>query len=500
MRYKRGIALPAALGIAALVIILGLAGTMMAQNNLSTAANLQHNTRARYAAEAGVDYAIASMKAGYFPKPEIKIGDYVVEVPPPQLFEDEADAALDEDESEAIEDDVDDWDAVDLTDPVDAEDQPTYYLVSSTATSAAARYEVIAELRLEGDPPVPSETIPLSEWDNLPSLVGEKIHLHSKKKDTSTIENGVHGNLGYNLKGNLGFSSSKPTASCSGNGPKKSKRKCTCKDGVTTAHSPFCAAKDKPTSDNLVPHIPVPSVNYKALRDKNKPALFAYTINPAAAARNVDGGLNKLIPGFTTPVVPTAIRISGGGTIRFMKDIDLTNVILVLDTGTEVEFRGKTILSSSMIFAEKVRFNSDLIMEDSKVFGDKEVIVQKGNVSYSGTNTLAAGKNLKLYDSDVAADDSAPSGSKLNFIAQRDLKIRGNVDADAAFLAGRKFDFKGKKGKAFDIRGFVFAGKRVNLKGTFNVHKPTSDLLSDNPDLDPGTGTGSRVISVLNRK
>lgn len=59
----RGFILITALGVAVLILILGLGISYMAQTNLEIAANLRSNTQARYNAEAGIDHSLVFLRA-----------------------------------------------------------------------------------------------------------------------------------------------------------------------------------------------------------------------------------------------------------------------------------------------------------------------------------------------------------------------------------------------------------------------------------------------------
>lgn len=59
----KGFILITALGVAVLVLILGLGISYLAQTNLEIAANLRSNTQARYNAEAGIDHSLVFLRA-----------------------------------------------------------------------------------------------------------------------------------------------------------------------------------------------------------------------------------------------------------------------------------------------------------------------------------------------------------------------------------------------------------------------------------------------------
>jgi len=75
-----GVALIAALGAAAVILVFGFASLYMARTNNQIARNVNLHTQARLAAEGGLDLAITALKKGVTPPSTLELGDYAIAI------------------------------------------------------------------------------------------------------------------------------------------------------------------------------------------------------------------------------------------------------------------------------------------------------------------------------------------------------------------------------------------------------------------------------------
>ncbi len=75
-----GVALIAALGAAAVILVFGFASLYMARTNNQIARNVNLHTQARLAADGGLDLAIAALKKGVTPPSTLELGDYTIAI------------------------------------------------------------------------------------------------------------------------------------------------------------------------------------------------------------------------------------------------------------------------------------------------------------------------------------------------------------------------------------------------------------------------------------
>ena len=207
-----------------------------------------------------------------------------------------------------------------------------------------------------------------------------------------------------------------------------------------------------------------------------------------------------------TPAHPLVIRLSGGD-VTFTDDLVLSNVVLIVDGRHSLKLERKLTATGSMIFAEKVWIREDAIFNNTKVFADRDIRLDKDNtnsnrISYGGTVTLAAGRNIKMMSDTIQEADHAPPQSRFNVTAQRKIVAKGNITATAFFVAGDKFQYKNKKSSQLKLVGGIISKKRIDIKGVVNISGASNAVIGNNTDLQLAEAASYNYanLEVVNRK
>jgi hypothetical protein len=472
MKTTAGFALIATLGVAALILILGLAMINMSQTNLQIAANSRINTEARYAAEGGIDTAIATLNQGVLDDSrELQIGNYTVSVSVEDLNT--------PDDTEA-QDDEDDFDPTESE--IEAEEQSLFLITSRAVGPGNTEYEASAVVAVDGSPASWAENYVTDVLNLGPGIISEgSCKLNTSKVGGSSIPQGIHCNRGLDLKGGivigLGGNNDNATASCDAT----NKRKCKCKDKITTTgHTAgdYCLSKKQPKY--LEPALSVPIPNYTALKNSLYPAGADYgplDLGGDIMVKNIA----DLIPGFVPATAPAqkVIVLSGTGNLNFSSGLELKNIVLVIESRSNVQVTGDVKLENSLLIAEKVRISGNLELKNSRMLANREVSVKSGTVTYSGVSTLASGRHVKLIQADITGPND--DNNILNLFASRDVKGAGYIKAQTALIAGGKFNYKQKKGKTLEVEGSILAKRDVKIKGVMKIRP--AGVTPPNPDL-----------------
>lgn len=469
---QAGFALVATLGVASLILILGLAMVNLSQTNLQIATNSRINTEARYAAEGGIDAAIATLNQGVLDDTrELQIGNYAVSVSVEDLN---------------TPDDTEAQDEEDVSDPseaeIDAEEQSIFLITSRAVGPGNAEYEASAVVAVDGSPASWDENYVTDVLNSGPGIVTEGLcKLNTSKAGGSTIPQGIHCNRGFDLKGGLvigaGGTNDDATASCD----TTHRRKCKCKDRISSSGrivGDYCMGKRQPRY--LRPAMSVAIPNYTALKNSLYPLRTDY--GPIDIGGNITAkNITDLIPGFVPASAPAqkVIVLSGNGHLNFSSGLELKNVVLVMESRSSVQVTGDVKLDNSLLIVNRVRISGDLELKNSRLLANREVSVNSGTVTYSGVSTLASGRHVKL----VRADITGPNDDKniLNLFASRDVKGAGQIRAQTVLIAGGKFNYKQKKGKALEVEGSILAKREVKIKGIARIQP--AGLTPPNPDL-----------------
>jgi hypothetical protein len=491
MMKTTGFALVATLGVAALILILGLAMINMAQFNLQIASNSRINAEARYAAEGGIDAAIATLNQGVLDDSrELKIGDYLVLVTVEDLEgTDDSEAQEDEDNFDPAESEV------------DSEEQSLFLISSRAIGPRNSEYEASAVVAVDGSPASWAENYVTDPLNSGPGIVSEgTCKLNTSKAGGSLIPQGIHCNRGFDLKGGIvigpGGNNDDATAACDSGG----KRKCKCKDKlVISGHTAgdYCLGKKLPKYTAAAQSVPIP--NYTALRNTVVPFRVDYTLNLGGSVSVKK--FTDLVPGFVPASAPAqkVILISGTGDLELTAGLDLKNVVLLLQGRANVRISGAVKLENSMIVAERVRITGDLELNNSRLLANREVSVRSGTVTYSGVSTVASDRHVQL----IQADITGPNDDKniLNLFANRDIKGAGYIKAQTALIAGGKFNYKQKKGKELEVEGSIMAKRDVKIKGVMKIRPAgATPVNSDLQLILTQPAAPDVVVEIVSRK
>ncbi len=435
MSKPRGFALVAVLGVSVVVIIMALAMIYMSQSNLEIASNSRVNTEARYAAEGGIDTAIATLNQGILEDSrDLQLGNYAVSVNVEDInTPDDSQAQEDEDDFDPTESEI------------DTEEKSLFLISARSSGPSNSEYQASAVVAVDGSPGNWTEVAITDPLNSGPGIISEgSCNLNTSKKGGSEISNGIHCNRGFDLKGGTligsGGNNDDATASCDGTAGKK--LKCKCKDKITISghtQGDYCISKKLPKY--LTPPMSVPVPNYRALKTWLYPTGADY--GPLDLGDRISiKRISDLIPGFVPATAPNqkVIVLSGTGNLTFESGMELKNIVLVMESRANVQITGDVKLENSTIIAEKVRITGNLELKDSRILANKEVAIKSGLVTYSGVSTLASGKNIKL----IQADIEGPNDDKniLNLFATKDVKGAGYIKAQTALIAGGKFTYK----------------------------------------------------------
>lgn len=450
---NQGFVLAAALSVSVLILLLGFAMSSMASASLKTSGNELARLQAKYAAESGVDFAMAELQAM---QPEAARTYFAA---PVQM------------------DCPGDLDCTYKVAYADSTESGDVYRIESVGSGPkSAEYEVVA-LVIKG-----AGGTQTNPWFTL-GLVSEGT---VEVNGWTTIEDGgLHGNAGYRI-GTGQFSADTITASCPSEEIPASQ--CTC---FAAGRNNFCNGREPAEVVD-----PVDVGDISAYLDD----LWAkYDLAAPVADTTVRGPVYIRSQEELDAWAGRTVRVTGGNVYINVPGATIHDLDLVLDEGYSVEvglpatventriwandltflgnaevygsgfyldgtlaFRGTSDSYDSVYVADTIDFHGTSTVDSTKLLsvGDFD---DHGAVTYSGETTVATRGDVAFYG---ATDLSALENEDgLAVIAEGDVTFSGRNDTVGIFWVGGDFRINGTK----RIIGGVLSQSDIDLNGNTTI-------------------------------
>jgi len=448
-RRKQGFILMATLLVSVLILLLGFAMSSMATTNLRTSGNRMSRIEAKYAAESGIDIAMAQLQ-----QMDADAARTYYAVPVSKNCPGGADCTV----------------TVKYVQTIDGGD--VYSIESTGRGPKSAQYDSVA-LVLKGDGG--SETNP---WFSRGLVSEATVYVNG----WTTIEDGdLHGNTGYQIHTGQ-FRADEVTASCPSDEIPASQ--CTC---FAAGRNPYCNGNEPaeivdpvdvggisdhldelweeydqpPPEDATVVNGPLVITSQSQLDDLSGSTIHVVggdvTINvPGAEMYNVNLVLDDgYSVSFNQPATVTNSNIWAKD-LTFLGHADISNSGFYLDG--DLAFRGTSDTSDSVFVADGIDFHGTSDVSDTKLFSESD-FDDHGAVTYSGETTLAVRGDIEFHGAtDLSALDNEDG---LAVIAEGDLTFSGRNDTVGVFWIGGNFRINGTK----RIIGGVVSESDIDLNG-----------------------------------
>ena len=446
---NRGFILMAALSLSVLILLLGFAMSSMATSSLRTSGNRLSRVEAKYAAESGVDIAMAQLEAldadtarNYFAVPVSKNcpagTDCTVTI---QYLQSQSNGDV-------------------------------YKIASIGRGPKSARYDSEA-LVLKGSGG--TETNP---WFSRGLVSEGTVYVNG----WTMIEDGdLHGNAGYEIHTGQ-FNADSVTASCPS-------------DEIPASECSCFAAGRNSYCDGRTPAEVVDPVDVGGISEHLDEMWEEYDRPPPTPTVTVPGPLVISTQFQLDALAGGTVRVSGGDVTINVPGAEMNNVNLVLDDGYSVRFNQPVTVSNSNIWAKDLTFlghadvsNSGFYLDGDLAFRgtsdtsdsvyvagsidfhgtgdiDSTKLLSEGDfddhgaVTYSGETTLAVRGDIEFHGAtDLSALDNEDG---LAVIAEGDLTFSGRNDTVGVFWIGGNFRINGTK----QIIGGVLSESDIDLNG-----------------------------------
>ncbi|WP_456476766.1 hypothetical protein [Oceanithermus sp.] len=450
---NQGFVLAAALSVSVLILLLGFAMSSMASASLKTSGNELARLQAKYAAESGVDFAMAELQ-GMQPEAARAYFAAPVQIDCPG--------------------DLDCTYKVAYTGSNESGD--VYRIESVGSGPKSAEYEVVA-LVIKG-----AGGTQTNPWFTL-GLVSEGT---VEVNGWTTIEDGgLHGNAGYRI-GTGRFSADTITASCPSDEIPASQ--CTC---FAAGRNDYCNGREPA---EVVDPVDVGDISayLDDLWDK-------YDLAAPVAGTTVAGPVYINSQEELDAWAGKTVHVTGGDVYINVAGATIHDLDLVLDEGYSVEvnqpvaventriwaddltflghaevrdsgfyldgtlaFRGTSDSYDSVYVAESIDFHGTSTVDSTKLLSEGD-FDDHGAVTYSGETTLATRGDVAFYGASDLSGLENEDG--LAVIAEGDVTFSGRNDTVGIFWVGGDFRINGTK----RIIGGVLSQSDIDLNGNTTI-------------------------------
>jgi len=467
-RATQGFVLAAALSVSVLILLLGFAMSSIASASLKTSSNELARIQAKYAAESGVDLAIAELDAM---EPETARTYFATPVQ------------------------MDCPGSLDCTYTVSyassAEGGDVYRIVGDGRGPKSAAYQVNALVIKGGGG---TQTNP---WFTLGLVSEATVYINGF---TRIEDGGLHGNTGYRI-GTGRFSADTITASCPSDEIPASE--CTC---FAAGRNDFCIGSapaevvDPVDVGDISEHLDQMWETY----DQAPPTTATVVVNgplsiTSQAQLDAWAGQTVLVRGGDVSInVPGAnfaninLVLEDGYSVSFNQPATVTNANIwakdltflghasVEGSGFYLDgtlaFRGTSDTADSVYVADTIDFHGTSTVDSTKLLSEGD-FDDHGAVTYSGETTLAVRGDIEFHGAtDLSALDNEDG---LAVIAEGDVTFSGRNDTVGVFWIGGDFRINGTK----RIIGGVLSQSDIDLNG--NTYVKARGLQNDDlPQVD----------------
>jgi hypothetical protein len=332
-RRDGGFILPLALAIAALVLLLGLAGVYLANSNLRSARSVRLQSQAKYAADGGVGHALAFLSA----------------VPSGQAW------------PVSLQDVLQGMEVTTTIQPQGAD-----YQITAVATGPQqTRYRSVAIVALN-----PGGTVNPVFGEGLVSQ--QNVTLDG----ASTVNGTVHGNTGFTLNGPLRGSASvtaSPGATCNASG----NNRVWCQGGTPT---------------NLVPPVTIGAPPIQTLWNSQVPKTCDVTLTSQVVINSQSDVQNLLEKGNSgTAKQPLTVCMGSNNLIINASSISLTDLTVVAGS-VDVNGSGLSLTDSNLV-VQSANLSGGTELDNSGIFA-LDTLNANGTLNADGASTLLTGGNF----------------------------------------------------------------------------------------------------------
>ncbi len=474
MKKQDGIALIATLLIMVAIMALGVGTMFLSTMNLKIAENSRTQAVAHYNAEAGMEAAIVRLKKDYeaaTPKQFPAAGAFVLPTSP--------------DASTVT------YQSVSYTPYTTAGSRTQARVVIVGTGPNNARYQTEALFastsNVNTDPNTPPDP------NSFPrGLVSEGRV--TAKGDHELINARIHGNRGFDLNGN-----GKGYTQCTG----ANLDVCTELSGTSIpisagrkeigdtynyycdAKGDLCDSETRVKSAYLKDKVNIGAPPYVARRNlifKTTSLLPATESSPQSCTRTVTA-----LP--TTYTAGETICVSGNVNITNDRIYSNVNIIIkgTLTIAANVNLYNTNILSTGAMMIE-----GNATMNTSRLFSDTDVVVN-GNVPYTGSSTIAAGRDMTLKGN-IEHTDTSSTDIGMGLMSGRNFRAEGNMKGagsksqrlvNVAVWAGGTADVSG----ASAIRGGISSVGNLSVNGASDIDGRGNFTNTDLATAGSGSGT-----------